>query len=112
MTASVVSTNLYVSSYIGTITSLQLTQSINGSYALNILSVTNGSEPNPSWLTLDQTSGLLYCTDEGLSTPNGSLASYSASHSGKLSQIDRRSVISGPVSSVVYNSGNALAVAH
>lgn len=74
--------------------------------------VNNDSEPNPSWLTKDPNNNVVYCVDEGLSVPNGSLASYQTSPSGELTQIDRHSVISGPVSSVVYNKGQGLAVAH
>jgi hypothetical protein len=104
--------NLYVSSYVGTITSLQLSQHRNGSYSLNTVAVNHGSEPSPSWLTKDEFNDFIYCVDEGLSVPNGSLASYKTSKEGKLTQIDRHSVIKGPVSSIVFNAGKALAVAH
>jgi 6-phosphogluconolactonase (cycloisomerase 2 family) len=104
--------NLYVSSYAGTITSLQLNQDSNGSYSLGQVAVNEDSAPNPSWLTKDEFNDVIYCVDEGLTVPNGSLASYRTSPSGKLTQIDRHSVISGPVSSVVYNGGKGLALAH
>ena len=110
LVTSSVATNLYVSSYSGTITSLQLGQNANGSYSLKTVAVNNGSEPNPSWLT--KYKGVVYCADEGLTVPNGSLASYKTSDSGILTQLDRHTVISGPVSSTVYNGGKALAVAH
>lgn len=112
LVTSAVATNLYVSSYSGTITSLELTSSPNGTYSLRQVAVNDGSEPNPSWLTKDKYNDVIYCVDEGLSVPNGSLASYSTSPSGKLTQIDRHTVISGPVSSVVYNCGKGLALAH
>ena len=105
-------TNLYVSSYIGTITSLQLNRHHNGVYELETVAVNNGSYPNPSWLTKDEYNDVVYCADEGLTVLNGSLASYKTSPSGDLTQIDRHTVISGPVHSVVYNNGKALAVAH
>lgn len=41
---SAVATNLYVSSYGGDITSLQLFQDSKGSYSLKTLAVNNGSE--------------------------------------------------------------------
>ena len=109
---SSLSTNLYVSSYAGTITSLRLSQSQNATYSLNEIAVNSGSLPNPSWLTQDPYNSVIYCVDEGLTVPNGSLASYSTSSSGKLTQIDRHTVINGPVSSIVYNRGKALALAH
>jgi hypothetical protein len=105
-------TNLYVSSYAGTITSLQLNHEGKGLYSLTEVDVNTGSQPNPSWLMKDEHNDVLYCVDEGLTVPNGSLASYKTSKSGELSQIDRHSVINGPVSSVVYNGGKALALAH
>jgi 6-phosphogluconolactonase (cycloisomerase 2 family) len=112
LVTSAVATNLYVSSYAGTITTLQLSQSADGSYTLNSVAVNDGSAPSPSWLTLDEDSGVVYCLDEGLTSPNGSIASYSTSPSGELTQIDRHTVISGPVSSVLFNGGKALAAAH
>lgn len=105
-------TNLYVSSYAGTITSLQLNRERDGSYSLLAVDVNYGSAPNASWLTKDEYNDVVYCVDEGLDVTNGSLASYKTSKSGKLTQIDRHTVISGPVHSVVYNDGKALAVAH
>lgn len=112
LVTSSLATNLYVSSYAGTITSLQLTRLGDDSFSLTEVDVNTGSQPNPSWLTKDEYNDVVYCVDEGLTVPNGSLASYRTSASGKLSQIDRHSVISGPVSSVVYNRGEALVVAH
>jgi len=112
LVTSAAAVNLYVSSYAGTITSLRLTQASNGSYSLSQVAVNEGSAPNPSWLTKDEYNDVVYCVDEGLSVPNGTLASYKTSTSGDLTQIDHHSVISGPVSSVVYNGGKGLAVAH
>ncbi|KAG0652640.1 putative 6-phosphogluconolactonase [Hyphodiscus hymeniophilus] len=111
MTSSL-ATKLCVSSYAGTITSLQLDQETNGKFTLNQTAVNTGSQPNPAWLTKDPFKDVLYCVDEGLAVPNGTLASYKTSASGELTQIDHHSVISGPVSSVVYNGGAALALAH
>ncbi|KIN00255.1 hypothetical protein OIDMADRAFT_125399 [Oidiodendron maius Zn] len=112
LVTSVAAVNLYVSSYAGTITSLQLTQDTNGSYSLSQVAVNEDSAPNPSWLTKDEYNDIIYCVDEGLTVPNGSLASYKTSPSGELTKIDRHTVISGPVSSVVYNGGKGLALAH
>lgn len=112
LVTSTLATNLYVSSYIGTITSLKLSCAANGSYSLTQVAVNNGSAPSPSWLTKDEDNGVVYCLDEGLTTVNGSIASYNTSSSGELNLIDRNVVISGPVSSVVFNGGKALAAAH
>lgn len=114
LVTSGLATNLYVSSYAATITSLQLNRERDGSFTLKEVAVNTGSQPNPSWLTKDEYNDVVYCVDEELASTalNGSLASYSTSKSGMLTQIDRHSVINGPVSSVVYNGGKALALAH
>lgn len=112
LVASGAAVNLYVSSYIGTITSLQLSQDAAGLYSLSQVAVNEGSAPSPAWLTLNEESRVLYALDEGLYIPNGSIASYKTSPSGELTQIDRLDTIWGPVSSVIYNEGKALAVAH
>ncbi|KAI9708780.1 MAG: hypothetical protein M1820_003735 [Bogoriella megaspora] len=91
-------TNLYVASYDGNITTLDLTSS-NGSYSLKATYKNDGCAPNPSWLNLDQPRGILYCADEGLSVTNGTLSSFSVASDGKLSLVHKQNTISGPVSS-------------
>lgn len=112
-------TNLFVSSYAGTITTLSLaaqnTTSRSHTYALTSIYSNTGCSPSPSWLTLDPTSQILYCLDEGLTTPNGSLSSYSIAPSGNLTQIEKQATISGPVSGVIYGNPageRAIALAH
>ena len=55
--------NLYVSSYSGIVTSLQLTQSAKGpgigGYLLTSTASNNGSGPQPSWLTKDEYNGIV-----------------------------------------------------
>lgn len=116
-------TNLFVSSYSGVITTLSLTSSNltskNNSllYHLTPISNNTGCSPSPSWLTLDSSTQTLYCLDEGLTTPNGSLSSYTIGPSGSLTQLHRAATISGPVSGVIYTSSSnssdrAIALAH
>ncbi|RDL39934.1 Uncharacterized protein BP5553_04274 [Venustampulla echinocandica] len=112
VTSSALATNLYVSSYSGDITSLRLSQSDNGSYALAVVATNRGSAPSPAWLEKEPGKGVVYCMDEGLPVPNGSISSYRTSPCGELTLIDRHTTISGPVSSVVYNKGKAMAAAH
>jgi 6-phosphogluconolactonase (cycloisomerase 2 family) len=110
-------TLLYVSSYAENVTTLSLTlpkrmgqRATNGS--LKTIAVNGGCAPNPSWLTLDSATSTLYCTNEGLSTPNGTLASFKTSKNGTLTLLDVVDTLSGPVSSVVYcEHGKGLAVA-
>jgi Lactonase, 7-bladed beta-propeller len=112
LATSAVATNLWVSSYTGDITSLHLSPLPKGGYSLIEVAINNGSAPQPSWLTKDECNGVIYCLNEAFSGPNGTIASYKASANGVLTQVDIHNTIIGPVSSVVYNGGKALAVAH
>ncbi|QIW98684.1 hypothetical protein AMS68_004202 [Peltaster fructicola] len=103
--ASVLATNLFVSSYAGDISSLALSES-RGVYNLTKTSTTADCGPNPSWLTIDVEQGLLFCLNEGLTTPNGSLSSFTISHDGSLTHVQNTTTISGPVNGVIY--GNPL----
>lgn len=69
---------------------------------------------NASWLTWDSRDRILYCLDEGLDVPDGSLHSFKVSDSGQLSLIAEQTTISGPVSGVLYGSEarRGLALAH
>lgn len=109
------STNLFVSSYSGTITTLSLTQSSSGTYSLTSKATSNGCAPNPSWLTLDYPNQVLYCLDEGLTSPNGTLSSYKINTDGSLKQVQKANTISGPVAGAFYqNPGGqrAITLAH
>jgi hypothetical protein len=57
LTTSAVAVNLFVSSYSGIVTSLQLAPSAQGpgigGYVLTTTASNNGSGPQPSWLTKD-----------------------------------------------------------
>jgi len=112
LAASSMAVNLYVSSYDGNITSLDLTQNYYGSYVLTATSVTITSAPDPSWLTIDSKNRILYATNEAWGLPNGTITSYNISDSGQFVGIDHHEMIAGPVNSAFYNNGKALAVAH
>lgn len=112
LAASTAAVNLYVSSYtFGNITSLRLTKA-HETYTLTTLAGNTGSAPNPTWLEKDTLNDVIYGVDEGLTVPNGSISSYKNSATGVLTQIDRHSTLSGPVASIIYNGGKALAMAH
>ncbi|APA12909.1 hypothetical protein SS1G_08383 [Sclerotinia sclerotiorum 1980 UF-70] len=107
-----VTANLFVSSYVGTISTLQLSKFSNGSYSLDTLSVNNVTTDNPSWLHKDPHNGILYCLNEGLSVVNGSISSFAVGDDGSLSLLGNELTINGPVSSVLFNGGKSLAAAH
>lgn len=101
-------TLLYVSSYSGTVTTLNLTGSV-----LESVASTDGCAGSPSWLTLDYLTAVLYCTDEGLTTGEGSLSSFSTNEDGSLVQLDQVSTIVGPVAAAIYGRcGRGLALPH
>ena len=103
--------HLYVSSYIGTITTLDIAFR-NHAYELSTLSVDHAAPANTSFLLLHPPKNVVYCVEEGFGLPNGYISTYKTSRSGKLTQIDRHATLGGPVHQVAYNGGKALAVAH
>ncbi|KAJ3531639.1 hypothetical protein NM208_g8793 [Fusarium decemcellulare] len=107
---------LYVASYSGIVTTLNLTRGRRGGtpLALEHVSTTEGCAGSPSWLTLDHPNSVLYCTDEGLKDGrNGSLSSLRTTQDGKLTPLDQVSTVLGPVSAVLYGErSQGLAVAH
>ena len=113
LAATGTATTLYVSSYAGSVTTLSLTKSYS-SYGLTNTSSSQDCGSSPSWLELDKASGILYCIDEGLTTPNGSINTLKTSASGVLTPIEHHDTIAGPVSSIFYNPGkeSAIALAH
>lgn len=65
--------------------------------------------PTPSWLT--QAGDILYCTDEGYNVANTALVSLAIESAGTVVRMDKKDVVKGPVSSVLFGNGKALAVA-
>lgn len=113
LVTSSVATNLYVSSYAGTVTSLQLTCAYKRICSLTQVAVDNAPGTAPSWLEKDKFNSVVYSLDEGFSGPNGSISAFRTSAAGQLVEIGSPlSVVSGPVSSITFNGGKALAVAH
>lgn len=65
--------------------------------------------PTPSWLT--QAGDILYCTDEGFTVTNTALVSLTIESAGTVVRMNKSDVVLGPVSSVLFGNGKALAVA-
>ncbi|KAL8719192.1 MAG: hypothetical protein Q9225_003771 [Loekoesia sp. 1 TL-2023] len=108
---------LYVSSYAGTITTLDLAKVGNASYQLARLDTNNGCSPNASWLQIDVKHRNLFCLDEGLTVGNGTLTSFKIkdNRNGSLSTVKHTVVPNAPVNSAIFNGPNGtqlLAVAH
>ncbi|KAL2070714.1 hypothetical protein VTL71DRAFT_13740 [Oculimacula yallundae] len=110
--AAATTSNLFVSSYAGTISTLLLSPESIGGYTLKNVAVNTVERTSPSWLTRDELNGVIYSTDEGFFGPNGSVSAYTSSATGDLTLLGRTTTLGGPVSSVVYNGGKGLALAH
>ncbi|OGM45639.1 hypothetical protein ABOM_006222 [Aspergillus bombycis] len=111
--ASSTASKLYTASYAGAVTTLELGRSDSG-YELTTISSTTDCGPNPSWLMLNADKSLLFCLDEGLNGPNGTLTSFEVDSDGSLSKIHQSETVLGPVQSHLYSAGNRtfFAVAH
>lgn len=112
LAAKAAATTLYVSSYDGNITALNLTQNYHGCYSLTPVSITNASAPSPSWLHLDTDNHILWATNEG---EPGTVTSYNTSgmggEKGELVVIEQYRTIAGPVYVAPVDGGRALALA-
>ncbi|MCJ1248667.1 hypothetical protein MMC30_005885 [Trapelia coarctata] len=116
--ASVASaTNLFVSSYAGPVTTLELTRNASAKgYNLQTTSSTNECAYNASWLLFEPYHRVLYCIGEGLdSQTRGGLTVFSASDDGILKKTDQHDTPWGGVNAAIYHgkAGNhSLAIAH
>lgn len=114
LAAAVSATNLYVSSYAGNVTALSLSAS-NGVSTLEKAGSYPQCGPSPSWLTIDSSRGLFFCLNEGLTSPNGSLSSFTINDDGSLAYVQNTTTIAGPVSGTLYGSSagrRGIALAH
>ena len=107
-------TKLFIADYYGTITTASLTAA-NGEYSFTKTSEAKGCAPNPSWLTADTNRGLLFCMNEGLTSPIGSLASFTINDDASIKFVKNETSLNGPVSGVIYGhpaGQRGIALAH
>lgn len=107
-------TRLFVASYRGNITSLSLTAGETPeSYSLEVSASSSACAPgNASWITLDKSRDLIFCTERGLKTPNGTLNTLKIQEDGSLENLSRIPTPYGGVASVLYANNSGLAVAY
>lgn len=115
--APALASRLYAASYAGTVSSLSLEPASNGTGHLSVVSQSSDCGPSPSWLMLDGHRDILYCLDEGVDAPNGSITSFQTNADGSLTSIKHIQTISGPVMSTLYSASGVpgrefMAVAH
>ena len=104
--------HLFVASYNGTISTLEFSRDASNNYSLCIVTSTTICGPNPSWITLDRTRGVLYCSEPGMKTGAGTLYSLSVQPDGSLVILDSLPTPIGAAHSALYSDNQALAVAY
>ncbi|KAL8965054.1 MAG: hypothetical protein Q9183_004057, partial [Haloplaca sp. 2 TL-2023] len=117
LVAAASASRLYISSYVGNITTLDLTSNGSQSHQLIKLDTTPGCSPNASWLQIDIRHRNLFCLDEGIISDNGSVHSYKIQNdkSGSLKHVGQAKLPLAPVHSEIVrglNGSQLLAVAH
>jgi 6-phosphogluconolactonase (cycloisomerase 2 family) len=102
---------LFLSSYNGTIYTLEFSQGPDPQQALRELSTTEACSPNPSWITLDPGRRVLFGTSNDKDTGKGAVKAFNVQADGRL--IESGSVVSaiGAAYHTVYQGGERLAVA-
>ncbi|KAK7418036.1 hypothetical protein QQX98_004175 [Neonectria punicea] len=94
----------------GNVTTLSFTGT-GSNYTLSVTAKTSECEVNPSWISVDKASRVLYCLDRGASSStSGSLNSFSIEESGALTRLDRvLAPLSGVAGGIITTSKGARA---
>ncbi|KAI0520821.1 Lactonase, 7-bladed beta-propeller-domain-containing protein [Xylaria bambusicola] len=110
LAGSTSATLLYVTSYAGTVTTLDLVE--GATTKLDTVASTTACGANPSWLALDYSKSFLYCLDEAWGQPTGTVTSFYTYANGTLVPLAAADVIAGPVSIAEFGvGGHGLAIA-
>ncbi|KAI0466827.1 putative isomerase YbhE [Xylaria cf. heliscus] len=110
LAGSTSATLLYVTSYAGTVTTLDLVEGTTS--RLETVTSTTACGANPSWLTLDYSKSFVYCLDEAWGQLTGSITSFYTNANGSLTPLDTATVVAGPVSIAEFGvGGSGLAIA-
>lgn len=112
---TVSASKLFVSSYAGSVVTLDL-KGGNGSYSLQPIQNSPACAPNATWLELDTIHDILYCIEENIVSSNGSLHSFKFDRaSGILTHLSNLTIPQAPVHATIYTNpqgAQLLAVAH
>ncbi|KAI0437369.1 Lactonase, 7-bladed beta-propeller-domain-containing protein [Xylaria telfairii] len=110
LAGSTSATLLYVTSYAGTVTTLDLVEGATSK--LETVASTTACGAKPSWLTLDYSKSFVYCLDEAWGESTGSVTSFYTNANGSLTPLDTATVVAGPVSIAEFGvGGSGLAIA-
>ncbi|KAI0813807.1 putative isomerase YbhE [Xylaria sp. FL0064] len=110
LAGSTSATLLYVTSYAGTVTTLDLVEGATSK--LETVTSTTACGANPSWLTLDYSKSFVYCLDEAWGQPTGAITSFYTHANGSLLPLATADLIAGPVNIAEFGvGGHGLAIA-
>lgn len=115
LAGSTSATHLYVTSYAGTVTTLDLVEGgaeAGATTTLDTVASTTACGANPSWLTLDYAKSFLYCLDEAWGAATGAVTSFYTNANGSLTPLATAELVAGPVSIAEFGvGGSGLAIA-
>lgn len=103
---------LFLISYRGTISTLALSEQPAAGDSLREIATTRACEPNPSWISLDASRRVLYCTEGGMVTGTGALKAFRIEPDGTLTEASSVKTPKGAAHHVLYNNGNTLFAAY
>jgi Lactonase, 7-bladed beta-propeller len=104
---------LYLSSYTGAVTTLELRSSRHSGFSLRVICSTMICAPNPSWLTLDLDNSTVYCTEPGVTSGvAGSLHSLKILPDDSLLPLSSISTPIGAAHTAMYGTKQALGIAY
>ena len=107
---------LFVASYAGTVTTLELSSSAQRGFSFEVIASTRACCPKPSWITLDPERNVLYCTEPGVNgavkAANGTLHTFYIQPDGSLVPRGSTSTPVGAAYSALYSNNQALGVAY
>ncbi|KAI0538455.1 putative isomerase YbhE [Xylaria digitata] len=110
LAGSTSATLLYVTSYAGTVTTLDLVE--GATTKLETVASTTACGANPSWLALDYSKSFVYCLDEAWGQPTGAVTSFYTHANGTLAPLATTDLVAGPVSIAEFGvGGHGLAIA-
>ncbi|TGJ78832.1 hypothetical protein E0Z10_g9937 [Xylaria hypoxylon] len=110
LVGSASATLLYVTSYAGTVTTLDLVE--GATTELETVASTTACGANPSWLALDYSKSFVYCLDEAWGQPTGAVTSFYTHANGSLVPLAKADLVAGPVSIAEFGvGGHGLAIA-
>ncbi|RWA08166.1 hypothetical protein EKO27_g6946 [Xylaria grammica] len=110
LAGSTSATLLYVTSYAGTVTTLDLVE--GATTELETVASTTACGANPSWLALDYSKSFVYCLDEAWGQPTGAVTSFYTHANGTLEPLATADLVAGPVSIAEFGvGGHGLAIA-